>query len=237
MKPTRNQAFALLEMYQHDNTIIMGETQKGKRFARWKNFRGTTRAGKIKVLTAWAFKKKDLIEPRDIGVNEWCLSADGMDAAESVQFLMDDGFYEEKEGKVKVTANDVLKGLETDYSVMGLTLVPEVSIAYGGERRADALVVGRGNETAIAIEIKVSKQDYKHEIEDSEKRALALELCSQYFFATPQGMIEPHEIPDECGLMELDKGGMIRVTVAAPHSRPSAPDWRLVSAVARALKR
>ena len=142
-----------------------------------------------------------------------------------------------KVGRVKVTANDVLKGLETYYSVMGLIVIPEVSIAYGGERRADALVVGRGNETAIAIEIKVSKQDYKHEIEDSEKRALALELSSQYYFATPSGMVETHLIPEECGLMELDKGGMIRVIVPAPQSRPSAPDWRLVSAVARALKR
>ena len=211
----------------------MGRTQRGQRFARWKIYRG---ADKIKVLTAWSFKKKDLIEPLDIGVNQWCISDKGMDAAVEVQLLIDDGFYDKKQ-KAKVTANDILKALDTYYSDSGLIVIPEVSIAYGGERRADALVVGRGNETAIAIEVKVSRQDYRHEVEDSEKRALALELSSQYFFAAPQGMIEPHEVPDECGLLELGVDGKIRPTIEAPHRRPVMPDWRLVGSVARALKR
>ena len=232
MRPNRTQARILLELMNHDNLIISTKDQMGRRYARWKNARGRARSGKPGVGTFRSFRKKGWIEPEDEGVGTWRISPAGIEIALTIDLEA----YK-KPGRVKVTANDVLKGLETYYSVMGLTLVLEVSIAYGGERRADALVVGRGNETAIAIEIKVSKQDYKHEIEDSEKRALALELSSQYFFAAPQGLIEPHDIPEECGLMELDKGGMIRVTVAAPHSRPSAPSWRLVSAVARALKR
>ena len=232
MRPNRTQARILLELMNHDNLIISTKDQMGRRYSRWKNARGRARSGKPGVGTFRSFRKKGWIEPEDEGVGTWRISPTGIEIALTIDLEA----YK-KVGRVKVTANDVLKGLETYYSVMGLIVIPEVSIAYGGERRADALVVGRGNETAIAIEIKVSKQDYKHEIEDSEKRALALELSSQYYFATPQGLIEPHDIPEECGLMELDKGGMIRVTVAAPHSRPSAPDWRLVSSVARALKR
>ena len=232
MRPNRTQARILLELMNHDNLIISTKDQMGRRYARWKNATGRARSGKPGEGTFRSFRKKGWIEPEDEGVGTWRISPTGIEIALTIDLEA----YK-KPGRVKVTANDVLKGLETYYSVMGLIVIPEVSIAYGGERRADALVVGRGNETAIAIEIKVSKQDYKHEIEDSEKRALALELSSQYFFAAPQGLIEPHEVPEECGLMELDKGGMIRVTVAAPHSRPSAPSWRLVSAVARALKR
>lgn len=235
---TKNQAYALVEMNtgSSPNTIIMGRTQAGRRFARWRNPRGIARSGKIKVLTAWSFKKKGLIEPLDIGKNEWHISDEGIDAAFEAQRLIDDGHYEKKR-KAKVTANDVLKGLEGYYSQMGFILIPEVSIAYGGERRADALVVGRGNETAIAIEVKVSRADFKHELDDEEKRQRAIEISSQYFFAAPQGMIELHEIPEECGLLELGVDGKIRPTLPAPHRRPGTPGWRLVAAVARALKR
>jgi len=204
----------------------------GRRYARWKNARGRARAGKPGVGTFRAFRKRAWITPDDEGVGTWRISPTGIEIAQAIDLDL----YK-KPGRVKVTANDVLKGLETYYSNMGFTLVPEVSIAYGGERRADALVVGRGNETAIAIEVKVSRQDFKHEMDNPEKRVVALEICSQYFFATPQGLVDPHDIPEECGLMELDKGGKIRVTVPAPHRRPGQPTWRLVGAVARALKR
>ena len=238
MMLTKNQAYALVEMNSGSspNTIIMGRTQTGRRFARWRNPRGNARSGKIKVLTAWSFKKKGLIEPLDIGINEWRISDEGIDAAFEAQRLIDDGHYEKKR-KAKVTANEVLKGLEAYYSTLGFVVVPEVSIAYQGERRADALVLGRGNETAIAIEIKVSRGDFKHELDDRDKRERAIELSSQYFFAAPQGMIETHEIPEECGLLELDTSGKILPSIPAPHRRPGTPDWRLVSSVARALKR
>ena len=236
MKPTKSQAFALQELLQHQNTIIMGRTRGGKRYARWKNWRGNTRAGKIHVLTAWLFKKKDYIEPSDIGVNQWRISDLGMDAALEAEHLIEIGHYD-KERKVKVTSNDVLKGLESYYADSGLIVVPEVSIAYGGERRVDALVVGRGNETAIICEVKVSRQDFKHELEQPGKRELALELSSQYFFCAPEGLIKPKELPEECGLLELGKDNKIYPTVEAPHRRPGMPDWRLVGAVVRALKR
>ena len=232
MRPNRTQARILLELMNHDNLIISTKDQMGRRYARWKNARGRARSGKPGVGTFRSFRKKGWIEPEDEGVGTWRISPTGIEIALTIDLEA----YK-KPGRVKVTANDVLKGLETYYSVMGLIVIPEVSIAYGGERRADALVVGRGNETAIAIEIKVSKQDYKHEIEDSEKRALALELSSQYYFATPSGMVETHLIPEECGLMELDKKGMIHVIVPAPSRRPAQPTWRLMGAVARALKR
>lgn len=211
----------------------MGRTQRGQRTARWKIYRG---AASIKVLTAWAFKKREWIEPHDRGVNEWRISDKGMDVASEAENLIVSGHYD-KQGKGKVTANDVLVALESYYSQMGYAVISEVSIAYQGERRVDALVVGRGNETAIVIEIKVSRQDFKHEIEDADKRQIALDLCSQYFFAAPRGMIETHEIPPECGLLELGADNKLRPTVEAPHRRPEMPDWRLVGSVARALRR
>ena len=232
MRPNRTQARILLELMNHDNLIISTKDQMGRRYSRWKNARGRARSGKPGVGTFRSFKKKGWIEPEDEGVGTWRISPAGIEIALTIDLEA----YK-KPGRVKVTANDVLKGLETYYSVMGLIVIPEVSIAYGGERRADALVVGRGDETAIICESKVSRQDFKLEMEAPEKRQLALDLSSQYFFVAPQGMIRPDEIPEECGLMELDKKGMIHVTVPAPHRRPGQPTWRLVSAVARAMQR
>jgi len=235
MRPSEKQAHGLLEL-NRGNTIKMGRTQDGRRYARWKNWRGNTRAGKMQVGTAWAFKKKQWIEPLDIGTGEWKISDDGMGAAMDAMELLGSGVYE-KRHKRTVKAQDVLRALESYYSQSGMVLVPEVSLAYQGERRADAIVLGRGNETVIIIEVKVTKQDFKHEVDDEEKRQMALELCSQYFFAAPVGLIKVAELPPEAGLLELSISGQISVTVAAPNKRPGMPTWRLVSAVARALKR
>ncbi len=232
MRPTKRQAATLLEL-SRGNVIISTKDAMGRRYSRWKNFRGKSRAGKPNVGTFKAFRKRGWIEEEDGGVGTWRISEAGTEVALSID--LEDDYY--KKVKRKVTANEVLKALDSYYSQMGFILIPEVSIAYGGERRADALVVGRGNETAIAIEIKVSRQDFLHELDDEEKRQLALSLSSQYWFAAPGGLIQKDELPPEAGLLEMDKKGKIHPTVPAPHRRPGTPDWRLVAAVARALKR
>lgn len=205
----------------------------GRRYSRWKNFRGKSRAGKPGVSTFRAFKKRGWIEPEDEGVGTWRISELGTEIAQSTN--LEDDYYRPR--KVKVTANDVLQACGSYYSQMGMDVIPEVSIAHKGERRVDGLVVGRGNETAIVLEVKVDRGDFQHELDNPEKRVAALGLCSQYFFAAPQGMIKPNELPQEAGLLEMDKRGKIHPTVPAPHRRPGTPDWRLCGAIARALKR
>ncbi len=235
MRPTEKQSLALLEL-NRGSQFLFNKTQKGRRVARWINWRGNMRAGKLTVGTARAILKRQWAEPEDIGKGTYRISELGMEAAIDATELLGSGVFE-KRRKVKVTANDVLEALDSYYSQSGLVVIPEVSLAYKGERRADALVVGRGNETAIAVEIKVSRGDFKHELGDNEKRQRALDISSQYYFAAPEGLIKRDEIPPEAGLLELGIDGKIGVTVEAPHSRPAPPDWRLVSAVARALKR
>jgi hypothetical protein len=230
MRPTKKQAQTLLEL-NRGNTIISTKDTLGRRFTRWKNFRGKSRAGKPNVSTFRAFKKRGWIEEED--VNTWRISEKGTEIAATID--LDNPYYTRI--KRKVTANDILDALESYYAQIGLVLIREVSIAYQGERRADALVLGRGNETVIIDEVKVSRQDFLHELADDEKRQRALDLSSQYNFAAPQGMIQKDELPPEAGLLEMDKAGKIHPTVPAPHRRPEPPTWALVSAVARALKR
>ena len=230
MRPTKKQAQTLLELHR-GNTIVSSKDAMGRRYSRWNNHRGKARAGKPNVGTFKAFRKRKWIEEED--VNSWRISELGTEVANSIN--LEDDYY--RVTKLKVTANDILDALESYYSQAGFVLIREVSIAYQGERRADALVLGRGNEIVIIDEVKVSRQDFLHELADDEKRQRALDISSQFNFAAPQGMISKDELPPEAGLLEMDKKGKIHPTVPAPHRRPEPPTWAIVSAVARALKR
>ncbi len=145
MRMTEAQARMLLEL-NRGNLIVTSKDRAGRRYTRWNNTRGRGRSGKPGVATWRAFKKRDWIEPEDEGVGTWRISGQGLLQVEDAKDVLD--VAETRAPKLKVTANDVLEGLQTYYNQMGFVLVPEVSIAYQGERRADALVLGRGNEVA-----------------------------------------------------------------------------------------
>lgn len=90
--------------------------------------------------------------------------------------------------------------------------------------RIDAFVVrcwqsGIGNRR-IAFEVKTSRSDFLTEIRSPAKRREALELSHQFFFATPQGLVSPTEIPPECGLIEVNPKGGTRIVVKAPVRDP-----------------
>lgn len=59
---------------------------------------------------------------------------------------------------------------------------------------------GRGYER-VAIEVKVSRADFFHDT--AEKRAPWMELAHKFVYAVPKGLVEPHEVPDGCGLIEI----------------------------------
>jgi hypothetical protein len=103
----------------------------------------------------------------------------------------------------------------------------------------------------IAYEIKVDRRDYLHEIEDPLKRRGALLISNQFYFATPPSLLDPKEIPIECGLIELAMGkekppgggwrsvhfarlqGWMREVVDAPVRETVLPTWRFVASLLR----
>lgn len=97
----------------------------------------------------------------------------------------------------RVAQHQARAGAETDWSPSDLN-----------EARIDAFALHVEKQWTRAFEIKVSRSDFLHEITNPDKRAPALALSNEYFFAAPKGMIDPDEIPDECGLLEVvDYGG------------------------------
>lgn len=108
-----------------------------------------------------------------------------------------------------------LAGLHPDASWLFVTEVGDP----GSGQRIDAYAASywksRGNER-IAYEAKASRSDFLRELGDPEKRRFALDVSHRFYFATPPGLVQPGELPAECGLVEIDGDGTARIVVEAP---------------------
>lgn len=86
-------------------------------------------------------------------------------------------------------------------------------------RRIDGLLYA--NQRLIAIEVKVSKADYRRETE--AKRRPWEAVTSQFVYATPEGLLDKADIPKHCGLWEVTTGGLIKVTKPAKVNKSPDP--------------
>lgn len=97
------------------------------------------------------------------------------------------------------------------------------------EQRIDAYVLcmwESDQHRALAYEVKVSRSDFLRELKKPAKRAAAVSRSHQYFFAAPEGMIRPDELPTEAGLVEVRLDGdhwAARTKVDAPRRETLAP--------------
>ncbi len=60
----------------------------------------------------------------------------------------------------------------------------------------------------VAYEVKVSRADFKNEMQDPNKRKAAEALANECFFVTPAGLVKVDEVPEGWGLIETTKGGL-----------------------------
>ena len=58
-----------------------------------------------------------------------------------------------------------------------------------------------------AFEIKVSRQDLMHELDNPNKRQWAYDISNEFWFVCAPGICQPEEIPENCGLMVATKNG------------------------------
>ena len=59
---------------------------------------------------------------------------------------------------------------------------------------------------SFAIEVKVSRSDFRRELANPAKRLAASVIARRFAFAYPRGLIEPNEVPVECGIFEYADG-------------------------------
>ena len=107
---------------------------------------------------------------------------------------------------------------------------------FNPEQRFDAWAINlypSKHHEKIVYEIKVNRSDFLNEINNPEKREQALHLSNYFYFATPKGLVSLEEIPEECGLIEVDENLNSRIKKKAPYRDSDVLMWQFFCSVAR----
>lgn len=70
----------------------------------------------------------------------------------------------------------------------------------------------------VGYEIKVSRADFRTELKKPGKRMNAVDLCNEFYFATPADLVQVHEVPEDCGLVWVAESGRTTVKKRAPRT-------------------
>ena len=106
------------------------------------------------------------------------------------------------------------------------------------ERYADALALSlwpsRGI-TMTGFELKVSRGDWRKELDDPAKAAEFSKYCHAWYVVAPEGIVERLELPATWGLIEVPTAGRKRLVtkVEAPKLTPEPWDQAFVAALLR----
>lgn len=118
----------------------------------------------------------------------------------------------------EIKADELVEVLAETYSLPywnGFAELRDIPPKWG--RRIDFFAISVDNKKgygySIAFEIKVTRADFGHEIDQPQKRSAFFHQSNEFYFVTPQGLVSPDEVPENCGLLEYD-GTLKRVKVA-----------------------
>jgi hypothetical protein len=112
----------------------------------------------------------------------------------------------------------------------------------------------------VCYEVKTSRADYLGELRQPLKRRIGMRYSNEFYFVVPGGMLAVHEVPPECGLIEVGNATyeewklLIRrqagffffdparneysmITVPAPWRDTPGPTWQFVAAMLRNQRR
>lgn len=126
----------------------------------------------------------------------------------------------------KVTSADIRAALMLRHPRQSHALVFEVAPETGGGTRyADAVAVGLWKSHGHKIEgfeIKVSRADFLNELKQPEKSQPVFRYCNLWWLVTPKGLVQPDELPESWGLLELQDSGTLRERVKPGRLSPDA---------------
>ncbi|ARQ95305.1 hypothetical protein [Bradyrhizobium phage BDU-MI-1] len=143
--------------------------------------------------------------------------------------------------KVKYTADWFKRNLPKRHA-RGCVAIPELRIgcgyAGGADRSIDLWVIDANATkgcTATSYEIKISRADFKKDLEQPLKQRGARLFSDQFFYVAPPGLIKPEEVPVWAGLLEPTGHNWtpFKVIVPAPIRSKDAPSWPLVVSMLR----
>lgn len=232
VRPTRAQAEILQELQEWQGLALI-----------WKKGSSAEWTG-----PAWPLVKKKLGSPKSSTVRKlvaegwlaplyeedtpyWRITDEGIDALARYEAV-------EIDPSGDMTAYDVLRALDRKFKPPVWILADEILVKHIADRRIDALALELSfPHKTIALEIKVSRSDYFHELKDPTKRQAGQEYASQFYFVTPPGLISIEELPaDDSGLIEI-RDGSPYIRHEAGILIGSAPTWDLVAQITQKARR
>jgi hypothetical protein len=86
----------------------------------------------------------------------------------------------------------------------------------------------------VAYEIKISRSDFHREMNEPRKREFAEKIADEAYFATPLNLINPDEVPEGWGLIEMNAGGL-RIKKRAPQRKVEDLPMSFIASLARRL--
>jgi len=113
-----------------------------------------------------------------------------------------------------------------------------IGTGYGkdNEQRLDAWAIHyfpSKKNLVRCYEIKVSRSDFFHEIQKPKKRRAGLRLSNEFWFVTPKNLVAIHEVPPECGLLEVDSNYNISTKIRAPYRNTVPPTFLFLASICR----
>ena len=113
-------------------------------------------------------------------------------------------------------------------------------LRYPVDQRLDAWAMGSwpsGKFVRKAFEVKVGRSDFQREMKHPEKREAAFLVAEQFYFVTPEYMVDRGEVPEDCGLIWIKADGTVRTVVAAPERMVEPLDQRFMLSLLRQASR
>jgi hypothetical protein len=138
----------------------------------------------------------------------------------------------------RVDAADCVAALRASFSPPGYAFFEQVANGTGwaAKRWADAIAMGIWPSRGLLIhgfEIKVSRTDWKKELEHPEKAEQIQSYCDRWWVVAPRGMLDRSELPPTWGLYEINEKKKGHVLVAAPELAPKPLSKTFVAAILR----
>ena len=79
-------------------------------------------------------------------------------------------------------------------------------VLVGGGNIADGIAIGcNGKYLKLGFEVKISRSDFLKEMKQPRKRQSTVAMTNQFYFVTPDRMLNKDEIPEETGLLEIQE--------------------------------
>lgn len=137
-----------------------------------------------------------------------------------------------------MTSHEVIAALRKSYEGDAWAFLEQVGNAtgYGTDRHADAIAMSLWPSRGLTLhgfEVKVSRSDWKRELEKPGKAEPIAAYCDYWTVVAPKGIVPPFEVPTTWGLVEVDDKGRTR-TAKKPEKLKAAPiDRGFVAAILR----